>query len=295
MPFVPVNRDKDQQIARAAAAKGIPVDEYIKQIDQGGWISKYLSPALWAGFGNFAGANIAGGAGMTNNILGPEPTPGPGTNWPNLLDLLGPLIKGAGTALGGGGNNTTINNNAGGGEMDWMKWLLPILMATAGGLENRSQTSESTAKNTPTFDPKAQGYRDSLIDKFMAYTNQDPDLKGFEANQLSQMNRVSDLRQQNLAGDLAYRGISGPAAGLAQQNVDNQRFSDATQFRNTVPLLSQDLKQRALTSAGSFFNSIPYGTDVQSTNKQSGNVLGGITGGLAEALALMYGINQRRA
>jgi len=198
------------------------------------------------------------------------------------------------------------------------EWLVPILASIAGGLENRpsSSTSTLTSSGTPTvnqtgimnsFDPQSEDLRQQILSKWGSQLNDDPNLEGYAANQLSDINRLYDQRKNETEGTLAMRGITGPAAASALRGLDSERFGKSVAFRNSIPLTARSLREDTLAKAGQFFSTIPYnrsatettapGTNTATTNATgSGNILGGIAGGLGEALAALYGITagQRR-
>lgn len=164
---------------------------------------------------------------------------------------------------------------------DWIKYLLPTLGALSGGLANRAQKTTST----PIIADNMQPLQQNIIDKYMAYLNEDPNLTGYQSKGISDINKSSMFQKQNAEENMAARGVSGPAAAANLNNIDAQRFSKITSFNQGIPLLARDLKDKALTSAGNYFNASPRGMQ-QDTE---GNVLGGGVSGLASMLAFLYG------
>ena len=144
---------------------------------------------------------------------------------------LGSIIK-AGLGVAGlptfnlpGGNSSGSNSSV----PDWMKFLLPGLAGVGGALSNRPTTSTSTVSpttssysSTPNLDPSATGLRSNIIDQYMTLLNQDPNLKGYESSQLSDINRGYASQATNLEGNLAARGITGPAAATALNNLESK-------------------------------------------------------------------------
>src|SRR5206468_6370764 len=125
-----------------------------------------------------------------------------------------------------------------------------------GGLSNRPTTSTSTVSPTastyssiPNLDPNATGLRSNIIDQYMTLLNQDPNLKGYESSQLSDINRGYGAQRTNLEGNLAARGITGPAAETSLANLENQRFGAGINLRNQIPLLARGLKEDTLQKA----------------------------------------------
>lgn len=106
------------------------------------------------------------------------------------------------------------------------------------------------------LDPQTQQLLNRLIGQ---YSNQlTPDLRGYEAGGIQNINRGSDLQQQALSNIMATRGLSrSPVAGNAAGNVENERFGQISQFRNQLPLLQNQIQNENLAAAGNFFQAIP--------------------------------------
>ncbi len=187
-----------------------------------------------------------------------------------------------------------------------MSAVLPAVLAGLSGLggffANRPQTttSSSTASgsqtSTPNFDPASLALRNNLIRNYLQQLQPNNlDLSGYEANSAEAINKNRQLQMQQMREQLAARGITGPAAELAIQNVNNDRFSDITQLHNSIPLLRQQLTSQIMQNAGQFFSGIPYGQTgtsnqtQQGTQTSPGNQLGGLIGGAAAPLSYFYG------
>jgi len=219
----------------------------------------------------------------------------------SLPDLIGTL---------GGRNNAAGGSSSSESIPSWMKFLLPTLGGVAGGLSNRPTTSTSTVSpttssfsstSTPNLDPGATGLRSNIIDQYMALLKQDPNLSGYESSQLSGINKGYADQATNLEGNLAARGITGPAAATSMQSLENQRFGAGINLRNQIPLLARGLKEDTLSKAMAGFSGLvpSYGTTgtgtqntsgVTTTGTQSGNVAGGAFSGASQALALLLGM-----
>jgi len=164
--------------------------------------------------------------------------------------------------------------------------LIGGLAGLGGALGNRATTTTST--ETPNFDLTQLGLRNAIIKNYMQMLAPgNLDLSGYQANAIQDINKNRQLQQQQLREQLAARGIQGPAAELAVQNVNNDRFADITHLQNSIPLLRQQLMGQVAQGAGAFFNSSPYGRTTIS--KGAGNVAGGAVGGAGSALAYLYG------
>lgn len=301
-----------------------------------------IIPLVLGSLKNNSGGNVPGlsfGNTANSNILG---LPGGGNNGgidfskilstlsPELLKVLFPNgIPGSGTS---NNNNPSSNTNQPQGNNGLMNILLPILATISGGLSNRSQqtttgqtigpsttttsptyttTGATTSQTNPNITPGMQSIIDNLTNSLNSLLTKDPDLTGYGATQIGEINNSYKNLQESRRSELAARGITGPAAENALGSIDNQRFGETVGIRNQLPLLSNQLRQQAITSAATALGSIPHGTTTQNsgqTNTSSGgtvtnsgqtntgftntrgNVLGGATSGLTEILALLYGM-----
>lgn len=206
-----------------------------------------------------------------------------------------------------------------------LQFILPALSLLGGVLGNRKQTTDTAFNNTSTsqgsyanmgqsgsqvhtaYDPNDLNYFNSIRDKYTKLMNTDPDLSGYAAQGIADINRSAGAQNRNLEESLAARGIGGPqAAGLAANN-DARRFSDITRFRQGIPLLSRQMQEDTLGKALTAFGMAPkdtytdswnynqgqtneYGTQQGTgTNTTPSNMAAGGIGSLAQMLAFLYG------
>lgn len=179
--------------------------------------------------------------------------------------------------------------------------LLPLAISAisgiAGGLANRkqkaTQESTSTSTTTPNLDPTTMGFRDQIINNYMSSIANPLDTHGYEASGIDDINHLSELQAQKTKENLAARGVRGPAEAFALNNVDANRFSNITKFKQSVPLLRQKMESDILANAGNFFSAIPHGTtqSTKSTGEQTtpGNVAAGSLGNFASTFANLLG------
>lgn len=227
----------------------------------------FLKFAGTAGLSSLKGFDESGG-----NVSSTNPMEIP--NLPSLPKIgnidIGAILKGI-PGIGSNGSNPSLN------------WLLPLLAGVAGGLDNRAQKTTSASTIDPALNPlrtsTINGYLDSL---------KDPNLTSYEASGVGDINKSADSQRRLAEETLAARGVSGPAAATAINNVDANRYSDVLKFRQSVPLLATNLRNQALQNASGFINSSPRNTEVNT----SGNVLGGALGGTTELLAYLYGLGK---
>lgn len=204
------------------------------------------------------------------------------------------LLKGLGSIAGVAGAPFT------GGASLALPAVLGGLGAAGGALSNRAskQTSEGSFENfnaadvTPQLSPEAELLKGGLANKYYSMISGDP---SFINSGIQSINRDADLYRQNIQGNLAARGIQGPAAANAENVAEADRFAKIINFKQNAPLA-------ALKDATSFFSTIPYGTSSRTTssgtekgvNQLPGNKLGGGFSGAADMLALLYGLGQQK-
>jgi hypothetical protein len=168
-------------------------------------------------------------------------------------------------------------------------WLLPILSAVAGGLENRSGTSRT--EGNIEIDPSVSAARDSVFSGFQGILDTDPDLSGFLANSMQNRNKGAQIEERNLSERLAQRGIFGPAREVSLAGVDSRRIAGNVQDQNSLPLLARQLREGTLTGFGTAVADAPFGSTSTETTNTEGNVLGGGLTSLTAMLARLRGLN----
>lgn len=207
--------------------------------------------------------------------------------------------------------------------------LIPLAISGLGALGglfgNRSQTQKTTQNqqfaNTGTsniynqagsqthtaYDPADLAYYNSIRDKYTNLMNTDPNLAGYQAAGLQDINRRYNLNSQGLNERLAASGQNGPALAANMANQNAGRFAESTRFRNSVPLLARTMQEDTLGKALTAFGMAPkdiYTDSFSGTNSTTnesgtssgtgtqttpGNMLGGGLGSLANLLAFFYG------
>ena len=179
---------------------------------------------------------------------------------------------------------------------------------TQTGSVNTTTGFDNTSSTRPDLDPASQSYLDLIRNRYIESLNQDPDLSGYEATGVQNINRAGDLRSRALSNILTARGLNySPMGAAALGNVESNRFSDVVNFENQIPLLRDALMRERLAEAGGFFAKMPVGqtqtssgttTGTENRNLSStgtgtstdpGNQLGGLFGGLGSTLAYLYG------
>lgn len=176
---------------------------------------------------------------------------------------------------------------------------------TQSGTSNTTGTQNTSGSSliTGSKGPAGDYLNSDLITKYLAMLNQDPDLSGYRAGGIGDINRLADVRNRNINETMAAHGISGPALGTSLINSENNRTGDITKFSQGIPLMAQQLNLGNLNAAGNFAAGLPESqmtnfnnteNSTQNTQQtgnvnQPGNMLGGLFGGAGNMLAYLYG------
>lgn len=192
----------------------------------------------------------------------------------------------------------------------------PLAIAGLGGLAgllgNKPQKTTTTSQNAgatafqnsgyqyPVYDPATQELRDALTSQFKNLSS--PDMAGYAAQGINNINQNSDIRTNALKNSLAARGLSySPIASIAPAMSQNQRIGDISQFQNSLPLIQQQLMLQNLNAGAGYLKGLPIGSantasgagqsSEQGTSTQigTGNQAAGGIAGLATTLAGLYG------
>ena len=144
--------------------------------------------------------------------------------------------------------------------------ILPILSALSGiggflgnqpqkssATNQSSSASSSNSTTTPDYDPLNLSLRDTLLDKYRQSLDQDPDLSGYKAQGIAQIQSADDARTNAIKNSLASRGLSySPIAAIAPSLSHGQEVGDISSFINSVPLLADSLRQQKPRSCWKF-------------------------------------------
>lgn len=176
-------------------------------------------------------------------------------------------------------------------SLAFFQFAIPAIAALAGGFANKSSKSSSDTTTTTTPGGGGNPLRDQIVQAYMSQIQNPMDFSGYAASGISNINKNAQAAKKKTAESLSARGISGPALDFALTRVDNQRFSDVTNFQNELPLMKQNLQNQILQNAGAYLSTNPFGTTSvgKGTQTQPGNVAGGVLGNAANTLAYLYG------
>ena len=162
---------------------------------------------------------------------------------------------------------------------------LAIGLSGAGGfLGNRKETTTQTTGTNLT--PEQAALLKSIQDQY-ANLNKDPNLSGYEAGQVSDINHLAALHLQNVQENAAQRGITGDALGNAENAVDSQRFSDIVKLHQQIPLLQNQIQSQNINTGLGVFGATPKNTI--STNTTPNNSAAGGLSNAAATLAYFLG------
>ena len=139
--------------------------------------------------------------------------------------------------------------------------LFPKTTTTTTSQNNQFQNQQnaqfqSGGFTTPTFDPNSEVLRKNLINTTLGNLNQDPNLEGYKAQGLQQINESGAASQQALQQSLAARGLSY-SGGPASTQLEVGRFGQQSNFLNQIPLLRQQLMQQKIQQALDTFKAQP--------------------------------------
>lgn len=193
-------------------------------------------------------------------------------------------------------------------------WTLPVTMgisALAGLLGGgkpkvTTTTSDTSSSSSGQFDqsstPILSQAQNDLIDYFTnaaknKFNAGAPDLSGYTAGGLQNINDAGDLKSKIMANTLASRGLSfSPAAAFSQVQPQSDRLAQSSSFLNTIPLVKKQLEDQNFQNLLDSFKLLPTGTSASGTSSQSGtsstkgtttqpgNALGGLFSGLGAGL-----------
>lgn len=160
----------------------------------------------------------------------------------------------------------------------------PIIAAgisTLGGwFANRGRSQSST----PTLDPSLQSLQSTIQGMLQQRLAQPSALPaGYEAGEISNINRVFDLVGQRSANDLTARGLgTSPVAGVVEGNNQLARGSSIVELLQRIPMLNRQLQNDDLAMGS---NLLAQGRGM--TTQQSGNPAGGAFSNLAGMLGYL--------
>jgi len=153
----------------------------------------------------------------------------------------------------------------------WLGGRPKTSQQTQTGVSNRTATTAMNMSRMPQYSPEDLATKNYLTQQYRNSLLRDIDLSGYTAGGIRNINQTGDIRNTLLRNTLAAKGLSySPSAVAAQMQSENQRLGEVTNFRNTIPLMAEKLRQEKLDALRQFFAGLPYGTTesgTQTTNE----------------------------
>jgi hypothetical protein len=179
-----------------------------------------------------------------------------------------------------------------------LPFLTTGISALAGlfGAKPKPVTTNSSSNSTSTSTPNIGANQQSLEDQFTRgitqQLNSANDMSGYTGQGLQQINQTAGVADKMSKNILAARGLSNsPYAATLENQNNNNRLNQSSQFLNQIPLLQQQLRQQAIQQAISGSVAIPYGSTVtgssSGTSTQSGGGGSPVAGALSGAGAAL--------
>lgn len=162
---------------------------------------------------------------------------------------------------------------------------ISALTGLFGNKKPQQTTTNTTSTSTPDLDPQ-EAFLKNLIGNgaINDYKNGAPDLSGYTANGLQNINKAGDMKSKIASNIVASRGLSfSPSSVQNLINPENDRLSQSTDFLNTIPLLKRQFEQQNLAQLMQSFSLMPKGSTTTSNSTQTGNPANPVAGTLSGA------------
>lgn len=150
---------------------------------------------------------------------------------------------------------------------------ISALTGLFGAKKPQTQTTNSTNTSTPDLTGQQQFLEnligDSAVNQVKAGA---PDLSGYAANGLQNINTAADIKSKTASNILASRGLSFSPSGVQNLiNPENDRLQQSTQLLNTLPLLQRQFQQQNLDQLMQSFGIMPKGSTTTGTSTTTGS------------------------
>lgn len=124
--------------------------------------------------------------------------------------------------------------------------FIPTIIAGIGGAMSNNSSATQTPQANPAFGP----LQNAVLGMVTNRLTQGPDMTGYTANGVSNINSSYAGANANLQNTLTARGLGrSPAAAAALTKLGIARAGDTATFRNSVPLLSDQLQEQRINDA----------------------------------------------
>jgi hypothetical protein len=147
----------------------------------------------------------------------------------------------------------------------------PLAISVVGGM----LASHTQQTNMPTVSPEYKGLQGQILNMIQTRLSQPVDLHGYEANGISTINQAYGAQKQTSDNNLSARGLStSPVAANVDAMRSNAEAGDAATFRNSVPMLAQQIESENLAQANQI---LAGGTGSTGTTTSGGGAAGAVT------------------
>lgn len=116
---------------------------------------------------------------------------------------------------------------------------------------SQTQNTDTTGSTTPTFG--AGGDLNSVVLNMIKkrLSGSGPDMAGYGASGIGNINHTFDLVKQSQANNLTARGLgTSPIAGAVDANRETARGGQIAQFQNSLPLIQREFQNQDFGLAG---------------------------------------------
>lgn len=174
--------------------------------------------------------------------------------------------------------NTPILPSVGGNSMGgFSPWQLggALLGSILGGNTRTNANTNSSLSGSSSFTPNLDPATTAFLSRLMSTSSgmlSPTNLSGYESGQENNLARQQAIAKMALNTSLASRGLSNsPISLTADQNLQNQGFQQLAQFRESLPMLSQQLMLQNLGAATGLFAQVPKGYSTSQSQTGTSN------------------------
>lgn len=149
-----------------------------------------------------------------------------------------------------------------------------------------NSSSNSTSTSTPNIGANQQSLENQFTQGITKQLNSANDMSGYTGQGLQQINQTAGVADKMSNNILAARGLSNsPYAATLQNQNNNNRLNQSSQFLNQIPLLQTQLRQQAIQQAIQGSQAIPFGSTVSGSSSGTSTQTGGGGSPVAGALS----------
>lgn len=171
---------------------------------------------------------------------------------------------------------------------------ISALSGLFGNKKPQQTTTTGSSSTTADLTPQQQMLQSMIGNESInQFRNGAPDLAGYTAGGLQDINKGADIKSKTASNILASRGLSFSPSGVQNLiNPEADRLQQSTSFLSQIPLLKRQFEQQNLQQLMSSFGIMPKNTTTKTTQTQvgQGNPVAGTLSGAGQGLfaALPY-------